>query len=220
MRFKPSIKTVPATCGSPHISTWSVGIVDGAFVHYKYEAGNPKSLGPGNINTIGEDAPGDSWFGTNNGICLYDRSTDTFTRFSQNQAILKIYRDHQGEVWVGTNTGLWQFENSLQEKQQPALNRYGLDGAVITAIHENQQGALWVGTALWGLNRLDRATGEFTRFNNNQLDPTSLSDNYVSSILEDGSGRLWIGTNNGLNLFDPATGGFFITTMTQTTRTA
>ena len=139
----------------------------------------------------------------------YDRSTDTFTRFSQNQTILKIYRDSQGEMWVGTNTGLWRLEPGSPEQQQPVLNRYGLDGGIITAIYEDHQGDLWVGTTLGGLNRLDRATGEFTRFTNNQLDPTTLSDNYVSSILEDDNGRLWVGTNNGLNLFDPATGGFF-----------
>ncbi|MCB9264079.1 MAG: response regulator [Lewinellaceae bacterium] len=61
---------------------------------------------------------------------------------------------------------------------------------------------LWVATARGGLNLLDRKTGKFTRFLHNPDDSTSLSHNWVTTIYEDKTGRLWVGTNLGLNLFD------------------
>jgi signal transduction histidine kinase len=45
-------------------------------------------------------------------------------------------------------------------------------------------------------------------FSHDPSDPDSLSDNYVLSLLEDSAGRLWVGTQNGINLFLPETGTF------------
>ena len=66
----------------------------------------------------------------------------------------------------------------------------------------------------WGLQvvvstYLDLTTGQFTYFTHNPDDPNSLSDNSVYSIIQDSSGRLWFGTQNGLNLFDDSLGRFF-----------
>ena len=80
---------------------------------------------------------------------------------------------------------------------------------LLIAVHEDSQGALWVGTQYGGLNRLDRASGRFTHYLHNPDDPYSLSDDKVYAILEDSSGRLWIGTQNGLDLFDRSTGRFY-----------
>jgi len=87
----------------------------------------------------------------------------------------------------------------------------------VTAIYEDRQGTLWIGT-VGGLNMLvlskvegvDRSSGtppaEQERFIRFQHDPDtaqkmrhSLSDNEVLSILEDSAGNLWVGTVNGLD---------------------
>ena len=58
------------------------------------------------------------------------------------------------------------------------------------------------------LNRFDRKTDSFTSYINNPDDPSSISSNIVNCIYEDNMGRLWIGTDNGLNLLDRKTGKF------------
>ena len=67
---------------------------------------------------------------------------------------------------------------------------------------------LWIGTLSGGLNAFDPATQTFVRYQHAADDPTSLSNDFVRSIIEDESGTLWVGTNNGLNRLDRATGQF------------
>jgi len=68
---------------------------------------------------------------------------------------------------------------------------------------EDSSGILWVGTA-WGLNRMDKRTGHFTRFTTESSDSqnNSLLDNHVTSLLEDRKGFMWIGTFGGITKHD------------------
>jgi ligand-binding sensor domain-containing protein len=66
---------------------------------------------------------------------------------------------------------------------------------------------LWVG-AEHELTRMDRRTGLFTTFRNNNSDSESISNASVFSIIKDKSGYVWIGTSRGVNRFDHQTGKF------------
>jgi signal transduction histidine kinase/streptogramin lyase len=67
---------------------------------------------------------------------------------------------------------------------------------------------LWVGTSGQGLCRFDKASGSCRTFRHKNGDPSSLSNDTVSSLLIDRDGMLWIGTGDGLNKFDPMTQRF------------
>ena len=65
---------------------------------------------------------------------------------------------------------------------------------------------MWFGTED-GLNRYDGYT--FKTYKPDPDVPTSLSDRWISSILEDEDGQLWIATRQGgLNRYDPRTEAF------------
>lgn len=83
----------------------------------------------------------------------------------------------------------------------------GLSIYSVTALLQDRQGFLWVGT-VDGLNRYDGY--EFKVFRNNSRDSTSLSSDYINvgGLAEDEQGFIWIGTRYGLNKLDPATGKF------------
>ncbi len=64
---------------------------------------------------------------------------------------------------------------------------------------------LWIGTgSAWpsngggpdegGLNKMNKETGTFTRYQHNPNNPNSLFNNKVSAIFEDNTGTLWVGT--------------------------
>ncbi|TMP38557.1 hypothetical protein CWB98_05125 [Pseudoalteromonas rubra] len=82
----------------------------------------------------------------------------------------------------------------------------GLNTPQIYAVSKDQQGFMWFGSAD-GIKRYDGY--QFSNFNHNPDDPSSLSADSVSVLLFDSRGRLWAGTwGGGLNLFLGAQQGF------------
>ena len=82
----------------------------------------------------------------------------------------------------------------------------GLPNAIATALAEDGQGFLWIGSP-GGLSRWDGY-----RFRVYQAEPQrdgALPDNYVQALHGDARGRLWVGTTSaGLLRHDPATDDF------------
>lgn len=73
------------------------------------------------------------------------------------------------------------------------------------AIVQDQKGFMWFG----GENGLARYDGyDLKIYRNKQEDQKSLSSSYVHDLLLDSSGRLWVGTIHGLNLYEPDTDTF------------
>lgn len=82
----------------------------------------------------------------------------------------------------------------------------GLPSTTVFSVVQDQTGYLWIGTH-GGLVRYDSRT--FKVFRHDPAQPNSLPANDVSALLVDRGGRLWAGgEGTGLNLYQPATGGF------------
>ncbi|MBK8551284.1 MAG: SMP-30/gluconolactonase/LRE family protein [Ignavibacteria bacterium] len=73
---------------------------------------------------------------------------------------------------------------------------------------EDSDGELWIGTGGGGLNKMNKATGEFLRYKNDSTVKFSLSSDFVFSVDEDIPGFLLVGTQNGLDRFDKVKGEF------------
>ena len=69
-------------------------------------------------------------------------------------------------------------------------------------IGEDREGFLWLGAD--GLRKYDKRSGKTTRYVHQPDNPASLISNSVTAIYEDRKGRLWIGTDNGLDQFNRA----------------
>jgi ligand-binding sensor domain-containing protein/signal transduction histidine kinase len=81
----------------------------------------------------------------------------------------------------------------------------GLSHSWITALLQDRQGFMWIGTSA-GLNRYDGYS--FNIYSRVRSDPGSLLDSSVNWLFEDGQGRLWVGHGRGLSLYRPATDDF------------
>jgi PAS domain S-box-containing protein len=82
----------------------------------------------------------------------------------------------------------------------------GLSQSYVTALVQDRQGFLWVGTQD-GLNRYDGYG--FTTYRFTERDSRSISDNQISALAADANGRVWVGTAaGGLNAYDPRTNSF------------
>ncbi|PPT90371.1 GGDEF domain-containing protein [Xanthomonas theicola] len=113
--------------------------------------------------------------------------------------LTRLYRDAQGTLWIGCNDcGVWRMRGD-----RPA-EPYRPGGAGVYASVWSlyaADGVLWVGTFSGGLYRVDLRRDVAVRY----TDGEGLSSNVVYTILPDPHGRLWLSTNNGLSVLDPAT---------------
>jgi PAS domain S-box-containing protein len=166
---------------------------------------------------IVEDRSGFLWLGSDShGLSRFDPKTGTWKTFRHsptdrfslsNDIVTQLLIDHAGTLWATTFDGLDRFDPATSHftvykpDKQSGIQRD-------IAIKEDRQGALWVGTHSSGLQRFDPATAQFTAYQHNANDPTSLSNNRVNSVHFDHSGTIWVGTQDGLDKFDPKTGRF------------
>ncbi len=122
-----------------------------------------------------------------------------------NVGIYSITQDDKGYLWLAsTNTGVlrfdgYQFQPVMAGKTQLARN------PDIDAILFDSNGALWTGSWGYALARFDLEHETETLFS---AGPGSdqLYSPFVQVLFEDSQKRLWIGTDQGLNLYDTSKG--------------
>lgn len=132
-----------------------------------------------------------------------------FTGVSSN-SITNIYEDKWGNVWFTTHdAGV-----NLVEKKSKAFvhvrdnfREDGLCNNNVRSVFQDSDGVIWIGTKVGGsLSQFHRESLTFTHYKHDPNDASSLSNDLVFCITEHVPGELWVGTSNGLNLFDKASG--------------
>jgi ligand-binding sensor domain-containing protein/signal transduction histidine kinase/DNA-binding response OmpR family regulator len=99
----------------------------------------------------------------------------------------------------------------LTQTTQYAFSRLdisnGLSNNQVNCFYKDNKGFLWTGT-MSGLNRYDGY--QFKVFQHDPRDTASISDDFISRILEGPDNKLWVETRKGFNLFDPLTEKFSV----------
>jgi ligand-binding sensor domain-containing protein/signal transduction histidine kinase len=147
-----------------------------------------------NVISLMEDRDRVIWAGTREGQ-LWNRRNGTWTLrsdFNQPHAITALMPDADGGIWIGTEGGgLYRFQDGVREHFNKGKPRELLSNLIRT-LYSDAKGTLWIGTAGGGLSRW--AFGRMATFTTGE----GLPDNTISQILEDDSGRLWLGSNRGI----------------------
>lgn len=115
-----------------------------------------------------------------------------------------VIQDRDGFIWLGTQgSGLIKFDG-YGMKRYPAGPKTFLDGN-ITALFEDKDGIIWVGT-LGGLNSYDKDRDAFQSYVHDPGDTKSIIHDALNAslqtILEDKEGKIWVGTQDGLDCYD------------------
>ena len=120
-----------------------------------------------------------------------------------------IFQDSQGFLWFGMEDGLNRYDGYTFKVYRPDVDDPNtISDRWVTALAEDEDGNLWVGTRQGGLNRFDPRSGLFTVYRRDPVQRSSLTDDWVRSLLFDSRGILWVGTFRGLDRFDPDTETF------------
>jgi PAS domain S-box-containing protein len=163
-----------------------------------------------------EDRQGDIWISNRAapdaddskfGLSKFNRLTGKFHAFSaaENYPLRKsasaFAEDAAGNLWIGF------YEGGLVRYSGGRFTEItdGLPEGLITDLHLDKKGRLWLSTAFSGLSRVDDLNAEVLKFVTYKTD-NGLASNNVRSIAEDSLGQIYAGTARGVDRISPETG--------------
>ncbi len=127
------------------------------FIHYRSTPGNLRSLSDDIVLSLFEDKKETLWIGTQSGLNKYDRETDSFSFYNEDQGLINnavrgIIDDDHGNLWLSTNKGISRFNPETESfKNYTELNGLQAGQFSIGAVYKSEDGMLYFGGAM-GLN--------------------------------------------------------------------
>ncbi|MCX6236077.1 MAG: ATP-binding protein [Bacteroidia bacterium] len=119
-----------------------------------------------------------------------------------NNQIHCIHQDKKGWMWFGTSQGVCRFDGyKFTVFKNDPDDSTSLKGNLVRTIFEDRKGQLWFGTENGGLNKFNREKENFQQLFYSGDQPI-LKNATVTSINEDSSENLWVGTNAHLYLIE------------------
>jgi ligand-binding sensor domain-containing protein/AraC-like DNA-binding protein len=154
------------------------------------------------IRNLCVDRQGDLWVGSAGGLTVYRSQKGRFKLFTRSHGITgggirHLKEDMRGNLWISFTSS---FVNRFTDGEFTAFNAsHGLLGKKVNAIVEDGKGNLLFGSRENGI--FTYREGKFFQY------PVPGLDNIlIITMIEDRSGALWIGTNNGLFRVNGAAG--------------
>jgi diguanylate cyclase (GGDEF)-like protein len=159
-----------------------------------------------------QDRRGYIWLATEDGLNRYDgvgfkvyKHDATDVASLPDSFVWDVEEDGDGNLWIATRAGLAMWERATDRM----IRKDNLGGRHIRALRFAPKAkALWIATRDSGLLRLDLETDQLKQFAHDAADGASLIDDRVYALHVDGAGRLWVGTEGGLDLLRADGKGF------------
>lgn len=197
-------------------STNGINIFDHTKNNFKWIAHqryNENSISSSYIKSIYLDGNNNLWLGTSEGISIVDKSGSVqninIKSGLSNNNIRKIYGDRRGKIWIATWGGGVTIFDPLSRKFEYLKKDDGKNSLAdnyLRCIFEKGD-KMYFGTER-GLSEYDIKTKSFKLYLPNKNDSTTISYLQISDIFVDSKNNFWIGTQRGLNLFNPEKGTF------------
>ncbi len=184
------------------------------FINFKHDPEDSNSISGNHVTAIFEDSKGSIWIGTEDGLCRYDKSTNSLTTIRYHSDNPKLINENrisalaefpEGKLWIGTENG------SLMTLSLDSLTMTQIIGgsantsiSIKSLLVDKINNVMWIGQFGYSLFQFDPSYGEFENFGiSNGKAIFELVG--ISSISQAKDGNLWIGTAAGLVKFDPET---------------
>ena len=196
-----SLSDAQCVAGDPHGGVW-IGTQEHGLHHWHNRAvtnslGTTNGLAGDSVNALLATSSGQLWIGTESPDarqhavqCWQAEQFHTFRLPPASGAVAALAVDAAGDCWVATARGLLLrvHQDVLTDETTNTL----AEPHAIRVLLVSADGSLWIGYGGQGLGRLK--AGRFTQYRMDQ----GLADDYISQILPDERGRLWLAGNTGI----------------------
>lgn len=156
------------------------------------------------------------WCGTNKGsIYQFNTRTKKYTFYYQLPGEMSIYsmlRDKDDSLWIITSDsrmGVMRLSDKKELQKHFPING-GKDSCLFASsrcILKLRDGVMLIGSRNDGLIKYDVNREEVVYYDTDEKEPHRLLSNYVTGIVHDSSGRIWIGTfGGGIALYEEEKG--------------
>lgn len=179
------------------------------YVKYRNIPDDPTSLSPGKINAIEMDNLGYLWVSVyNEGLNRISRSGNITKYMANPEQDGALFHPNAIAITKSTSGDLLFASGNVVQRFDPAQSRFDTivtfaDDVLTYAIENGNNDDLWVGTYRDGIFHYDLTEMTFEQYSLGQTGDFALSDNLVYDVHMDSKGRLWVATNNGLNVMMP-----------------
>lgn len=166
-------------------------MVDGALTAFVARGLNGETL---EVLGLLNDHQNNLWVGTGNqGIYrIHDGDVDHYrsTDGLSGDLVGGFFEDREGNLWVATSKGIDMFRDL---RVTSFSTREGLSTDAVDSVLASRDGTIWIGNAshleALGPHGVSSPAGE------------AVQGHQVTSLLEDHAGRLWVGIDNTLSIF-------------------
>ncbi|MDU1890094.1 MAG: response regulator [Dysgonomonas sp.] len=175
-----------------------------------------------NIPCLFEDSHRNIWAGTvSDGLRIVKRDTGEVLVFKEeqplstdaklsNNRIRCFSEDDKQNIWIGTYRGITMYSLNTEKAFTLVHNEsafYSLRHNSVYSIYKDQQGSMWVGSYYGGVSYFNPVVELYSFYGTSSVDNSMLSGFLIGNMAEDGTGILYMATEEGgINIFNPNTG--------------
>ncbi|MFK5855436.1 MAG: two-component regulator propeller domain-containing protein [Bacteroidota bacterium] len=157
-----------------------------------------------------EDNFGNFWITALDGIYLFDKKTEIFTKFLSTTTY-DVKEDSDGSIWFATGSGVLKFDfrnNIITQMENEKDNPNSISSNSVYKIMEDKMGNLWFATNE-GVNIYSAPAYAFRHYTHIPGISNSPEGFVVNAVAEDENSNLWIGyEDDGLDFFNRQTAEF------------
>ena len=164
------------------------------------------------VSALATTSDGSLWVGSkrngltrilNGSATLYSLAKDSMSTLIDDH-INALCTDKVGNLWIATNGGLQVYNPKMNTFSSYTRESGKLNTNNITSLFYNKNGKsndLYIGTAE-GLVIFNLSSTEKLTLTGNTSNSKSFTNNFITQVVQDSRGLVWIGTREGLNILN------------------